>query len=121
MIFSKLRLAILVALLSVGLPALAQDDPPLVDGTVWMESSRLEKEVYLVGADDFLTVEYIVQQQSEDPPTDEQSAISEWWTALEGSDFDDMVDTIDAWYAANPESMETPVLVVIWNSYVDKD
>ena len=53
--------------------AFAEEDIPRIDGTLWGESSHVEKTAYLVGARNFLTVEYVVQQQSDAQPTDEQS------------------------------------------------
>ncbi len=53
--------------------AFAEEDIPLTYGTLWGESSHVEKTAYLVGAGNFLTVEYVAQQQSETQSTDEQS------------------------------------------------
>ena len=44
------------------------EESPMVDGVMWGESSHVEKTAYIVGAGNFLTVEYIVQQKSENPP-----------------------------------------------------
>ena len=101
--------------------AQAQEPPPLIDGTIWTESSEVEKESYLVGASDFLMVELIVQSKADTPLTDDQSAISEWHDALEHVIYEDLIEAIDAWYAANPGSIDTPVLVVVWNEYVETD
>ena len=38
--------------------AFAKEDIPLTDGTLWGEPSHVEKAAYLVGAGNFLTVEY---------------------------------------------------------------
>jgi len=88
---------------------------------MWEESSHVEKMSYLVGAGNFLTVEYIVQQKSETPPTDEQTSIDEWWEASGDTSYDDLIATIDAFYRDNPRQMTVPVLVVIWNTYVETD
>ncbi len=94
---------------------------PLVDGDVWTVSSEEEKEAYLIGAGNFMTVERIVQSKADIAPTDEQSSISSWYTALEATTINELVAAVDAWYTANPGSLETPVLVVIWNSFVETD
>lgn len=99
----------------------AVEDVPLIDGIIWAVSSDVEKESYLVGAGNFMTVEYVVQQQADSPPTDEQSAVSRYWHAIEAVTLNDMIDVIDNWYADNPDNLETPVLVVIWNEYVEKE
>ena len=99
----------------------ASDDVPLIDGIIWAESTDVEKESYLVGAGNFMTVEYVFQQQIENPPTDEQSAVPRYWHAIEDVTLNDMIDVIDSWYMDNPAELETPVLVVIWNEYVEKE
>jgi hypothetical protein len=97
------------------------EDVPLIDGNVWSESTDVEKESYLVGAANFMTVEHVFQQQMDDPPTDEQSAVPRYWDAIEDVTINDMVAVIDSWYTDNPDELETPVLVVIWNEYVEKE
>ena len=115
----------IVALASLAMSAFgtafAEEDSPMVDGVMWEESSHVEKIAYLVGAGNFLTVEYIVQQKSENPPADEQTSIDEWWEAIEGTSLDDLIATVDAYYRDNPRQMTVPVLVVIWNTYVETD
>ena len=113
---------ILVAALASFLLFSAQaEEAPLVDGNVWSVSSEEEKEAYLIGAGNFMTVEYIVQSKADTAPSDDQSAISDWYNALEATTINDIVAAVDAFYAANPGSMDTPVLVVIWNAFVEKD
>ena len=75
----------------------AVEDVPLIDGIIWAVSSDVEKETYLVGAGNFMTVEYVVQQQADSPPTDEQSAVSRYWHAIEAVTLNDMIDVIDNW------------------------
>ena len=101
--------------------AYAEEDSPMAAGVLWGESSHVEKIAYLVGAGNFLTVEYIVQQHSDNPPTDEQSAIGRWWAGIENTSLDDLIATADAFYRDNPNQMTVPVLVVIWNAYVETD
>lgn len=101
--------------------AFAEDDSPMADGVMWEESSHVEKTAYLVGAGNFLTVEYIVQQKSENQPSDEQSAIRRWWDELEDVSLDELIETVDTFYRDNPNQMTVPVLVVIWNAFVETD
>ena len=110
---------------SAGTVAFAQDeevdDIPLIDGNIWAVSTDVEKESYLVGAGNFLTVEYVFQQQMENPPTDEQSSVPRYWDGLEGSTINEMIADVDKWYEDNPDELEKPVLVVIWNEYVEEE
>ena len=102
--------------------ASAQDaDVPLNDGALWQASSQVEKTAYLVGAANFLEVEYVVQQQSDNKATDDQSAIRRWWDALQDDSLDDLINAVDAFYRDNPDQMTVPVLVVIWNTFVETE
>jgi len=101
--------------------AAAEEDSPMAAGVMWGESSHVEKTAYLVGSGNFLTVEYIVQQKSENAPTDEQSAIRQWWDGLEEVSLEELIDAADTFYRENPDQMQEPVLVVIWNSFVETD
>ena len=98
-----------------------EEDSPMVAGVLWGESSHPEKTAYLVGAGNLLTVEYIVQQKSDNQPSDEQSSIRQWWNGLEDVSLDDLINTVDTWYQENPEELQVPVLVVLWNSYIEAD
>ena len=123
--FAASLLGLSLSVGSIGTAAFAQDeevdDIPLIDGTIWNASSEVEKESYLVGAGNFLTVEYVFQHQMENPPTNEQTSVTRYWDGLEGTTLNEMVEVIDNWYEANPDGLERPVLVVIWNEYVEKD
>jgi hypothetical protein len=96
-------------------------DAGLVDGSMWSVSSEEEKEAYLIGAGNFMTIELIVQSKADTELTEHQTAVDNWAAGLDDVTINQMVATIDAWYSANSGSMETPVLVVLWNSYVEAD
>jgi hypothetical protein len=117
----KLMIGVVVLAMSHGVALAQADDAPLTEGNLWNESSHVEKIAYLAGASDFLEVEYVVQQQSGSPPTDEQSAVREWWDSLEDETLNNLIAAIDAYYADNPDQLSVPVMVVIWNSFVETD
>ena len=118
MIFrSAARVAAFLCL--IGAVAAQADEIPLADGKSWMESTNVEKTAYIVGASNMLVVEYITQQKSGNPPTKEQSSVPGFWDNTEGVSIDQLIAAIDRFYKDNPGSMETPVLVVIWNTYVE--
>lgn len=104
-----------------GTVSAQEADVPLNDGALWQASSQVEKTAYLVGAANFLEVEYVVQQQSENKASDEQSAIRRWWDALKDDSLDDLINAVDAFYRDNPDQMTVPVLVVIWNTFVETE
>ena len=98
----------------------AADDEPFLDGDLWSVSSGAEKTAYIVGAGDFMTMEYVSQMEYAKPtPTPEQTTVQSFWKGLNGHTMDSIVKTVDAWYENNPDSMDTPVLVVIWNEIVE--
>ena len=104
-----------------GMVSAQEVDVPLNDGALWQASSQVEKTAYLVGAANFLEVEYVVQQQSDNKATDDQSAIRRWWDALKDDSLDDLINAVDAFYRDNPDQMTVPVLVVIWNTFVETE
>jgi hypothetical protein len=100
--------------------ATAAEDVPLIDGDLWNKSSRVEKTSYLIGAGNYMTVEYVFQVEAADPkPTSGQSPTADFWNGLDDVSLDELIDTIDDWYAANPNELQVPVLVVIWNEIVE--
>ena len=107
--------------LAFGTASAQEDDFPMTDGPLWEASSRVEKTAYLVGAGNFLEVEYVVQQQSENPPTDDQSSVRQFWDGLEDESLDGLIDAVDAFYRDNPDQSTVPVLVVLWNTFVDTE
>ena len=97
------------------------DDAPLADGTQWLESSTVEKTAYLLGAGNFMTIEYVVQQHSGNPPTDEQSSVRRFWEGSEAVSLNELISTIDRFYKENPDKLTQPVLMVIWDEFVEKE
>jgi hypothetical protein len=98
----------------------AEDDEPFVDGDLWSVSSDEEKTSYILGASDFMTMEYVSQMEYAKPtPTTKQTTVQSFWKGLNGHTMDSVVEVVDAWYENNPDSMDTPVLVVIWNEIVE--
>ena len=102
--------------------AFAQEaDVPMAEGVLWIASSNVEKTAYLVGAGNMMEVEYVVQQQSENPGAFEDSSIQRYWDGVADESLDDMIAAIDSFYADNPDQMTVPVLMVIWNTFVETD
>ncbi len=62
--------------------AFAEEDIPLTEGILWGESSHVEKTAYLVGAGNFLTVEYVVQLQSDTQPLTSKAPFGNFGTGL---------------------------------------
>lgn len=94
------------------------EDVPLADGVLWKESTQFEKKAYLVGASNFMSIEYAYQQRNGKPPSDEQTTIRRFWDHTEGVSLDAAIAGIDKWYANNPDHFNRAVLDVIWVIWV---
>ena len=79
-----------------------QTGVPLVHGPIWENSTRDEKRAYLVGVANTLVVAEAVKakRRGEDPSTS--------------------IARIDAWYKANPERRDLPVIGVVYLGIVQQ-
>jgi len=93
--------------------ASAAEDVPFVDGTMWKKSAPILKRTYLVGFSNLMSAEYAYQKEF-GPPPDRQTAIQRLYEEIDDVTLDGAVAKIDAWYAANPDKMDTKVIEVIW-------
>ena len=111
---------VFIIALALSLPnsALAGEDVPLVDGTLWTESSPVEKKSYVIGMANLMVVEYLYQEGSKQMPSDDQTIIQRLYDATEDVTLDGIIDLIDQWYKNHPGQLKEPVIVVIWNEFV---
>ena len=70
------------------------------------------KKAYLVGVANVLQVE--VAYQATNKPTDGQSLVAREVKGLQGQTLDSVRSKLDAWYAANPDKLQRPVLETLW-------
>ena len=95
-------------------------------GNVWMQTSRDNKAAFLFGIETAITVEYFVNSKAAEKAAKEGKAPSStlsrfekgWMTAMKDCSRDQMIEKIDAWYAANPDKQDIPVMNVIWFSLI---
>jgi hypothetical protein len=99
-------------------PAAAADEVPLVDGKVWGKSAPVLKRSYLIGVANILSAEYAFQKQN-GFPDEGKSSIRDAYENIDDITLDQSVARIDAWYAKNPDKLETTVLDVIWIDMVE--
>ena len=97
----------------------AADDLPLVDGTLWTQSSSLEKRTYLIGVGNLLDVEYAYQIKSGQPPSDDQTVVPRLYRGLDGMSLNEVIMHVDEWYERNPEQLDRAVLEVVWIKRVE--
>ncbi len=95
------------------------DDAPIVAGKLWGESSTVEKKSYLLGAGNFISLEYEYQSRTQQPPTPEQSSVPDFFKHTDQITLDQAIQAVDEWYQSNPGKMATPVLTVLWDTLVE--
>ena len=109
----KVRLfaAQLVAATLFAMPAAPQTpSQDLVTGKHWQSSTVQERRAYLIGVSNVISVgaRADVRQGREDTFSLHAQK------GLDGTHLDEAVSAIDAWYKANPDQLDKPVLSVIW-------
>ena len=68
----------------------------------------------------FLTMEYVSQMEYAQPtPARDQTTVQSFWEGLDGMTMEGIVEAVDGWYGKNPNQLDVPVLVVIWNEIVE--
>jgi hypothetical protein len=106
----------------VSLSSLAfAEDIPLANGERWQASSRPEKISYIIGISNLMVLEYLYQEGAGQRPSDDQTIIQRLYHAAEGKTLDAMIAEVDQWYSDNPDKLQEPVLIVIWNEVVKEE
>ena len=103
--------AFLIASTLLAAPAHAQAPAyDLVTGKHWQSSTVQERRAYLIGISNMISVGARVDTRQGRMDTFSLNAQK----GLEGMKLADAVSAIDAWYKANPDQLDKPVLSVIW-------
>ena len=115
---SKWRGGVVVACLTLAAFAtpVRADEVPLITGEHWTKSAEPLKKAYLLGIANTLQIESAYQGTN--PPSDAQSLVSTAAKGLRGQTLDTVRETLDRWYAANPDKLSRPVFEVIWYEVV---
>jgi hypothetical protein len=118
MFSSRLHAVILAAGLCVAVVSSGAraDEVPLVTGEHWTKSSDPVKKAYLIGIANALQIE--AAYQGANPPSDSQSLVPTAAKGLKGQTLDSVRQTVDAFYAAHPERLQTPVFEIVWQEVV---
>ena len=111
--------AIGMLLSSLLIPAASASDVPLVDGTLWQQSTHGDKKSYLIGAANFISLEHAYQQKGDNPPTNKQSSVPDFHNGTAHVTLDHAIGVIDNWYKSHPAELNKPVLVVVWMTLVE--
>lgn len=110
----KRQAAALAALAGLALMAgsvLAQE-VPVVTGEHWTRSTEQVKRVYLIGVANAIQVE--AAYEGANPPSDAQSIVPRLAKGLRGQTLDSVRESLDNWYAKNPDKLQRPVIETIW-------
>jgi len=104
----------LFALTAGGLSA-AEAVAPEITGAVWMKTSHQEKLAFLVGACSVVAIEHHIDLKEANAP----SKFTEGWVlAFKDKTWAEIVDKIDAYFAANPDKGDVLVMDVVWNQLI---
>jgi hypothetical protein len=85
---------------------------PLVTGEHWTKSTDQVKKAYLVGIANAVQVESAYEGTN--PPSDGQSLVPRLTRGMKGQTLDGVRESLDKWYAANPDKLQRPVVETIW-------
>ena len=135
---SVLCLALSLALVLAFAPVRATEIMPEADnskanpvdqltGTVWQKTPEAEKLAFLFGVETAITVEYFVNGKVVEKATKEGKrpvyTLSPfekgWMKAFKGVSRTEVIKMVDAWYAANPQRLDRPVMNVIWREIIE--
>ena len=110
----KWRPALAVAcmtLMAMCINARAQE-VPLVTGEHWTKSTEEMKKAYLVGIANIVLLEMVYEGPNQ--TSDAQSMLPRLVKGLKGHTLDTVRETLNKWYAANPDKLQRPVIETIW-------
>lgn len=89
-------------------------------GEYWLQSTPENKEAYLFGIDSAVAVEKYISEKSQVGKKGKKQIVTlspfetGWMKAFENMTRKEIVEEVDAWYKANPDKQNRPVLEVIW-------
>lgn len=115
-------IAILLATL-LPLPIQAKTPPPspaaavsaqrFANGDDWQRATPQTRQAFLFGIANLLSV--AVDWDDRHVPAGQQTFSRRARTGLGDTSLGEVAARIDAWYDANPDKLDTPVVVVMWN------
>jgi hypothetical protein len=89
---------------------------PVFTGSVWQKATQSEKVAFIWGVCQVVTIEKILAQKFPSLKAEDFSAkVAE---GMAGMKINDIVRSVDDYYAANPAQIEKPVIGVIWDGLV---
>jgi len=86
---------------------------PVLTGSVWQKSTQSEKVAFVWGFCHAVAIEHSLMQQV--PALKVENFSAKVVEGMVGVKMDDVVRTVDEYYAANPSKVEVPVVRVMWD------
>jgi hypothetical protein len=103
---------IVAAWMALAVTGARADEVPLATGEHWTKSSEQVKKAYLIGIANLAQLE--AAYAGANRPADEQSVVPRMVRGLRGQTLDSVRDSLDRWYAANPDKLQRPIIETIW-------
>jgi hypothetical protein len=88
----------------------------LLTGTIWQKASQDEKVAFVWGFCHVVTIEEALMQQY--PQLKVENFSAKVVEGMTGVKMNDIVRTVDEYYAANPGELEVPVMRVMWETLI---
>lgn len=90
---------------------------PLFTGVVWQKASPDEKVAFIWGASHVVTIEQALMAEFKQLKVENFSA--KVVEGMSGVTMNEIVRKVDAFYAANPDKLQEPVMAVIWDTLIE--
>jgi hypothetical protein len=107
--------ALISATVVLSTSAWAQANPPVIDGTLWMNSSAEVRKAFLLGAGNMISLESTYSKKKGTAPPTAGAMVA---GALDDMTLDQVSGRITRWYTANPGRRNMPVMGVLWMDMV---
>ncbi|MCP5159922.1 MAG: hypothetical protein H6974_07690 [Gammaproteobacteria bacterium] len=88
---------------------------PFPGGKEWPTATEREKIAYLLGILNMAMIEY----QFTGPNPKHRTAVEKLVESLDGLSLHQIMETVDAYYQANPDQQQRPIFEVIWFEMVE--
>ncbi len=93
----------------------------VLSGKQWLEASNNEKHAFLYGVTSAFEVEEYFAAKGKKGEVAQSHFAKDWLKVarqIKESDLDTILKEIEAWYKANGDKMDTPVLAVVWKECI---
>ncbi|MBW1854566.1 MAG: hypothetical protein JRJ00_07790 [Deltaproteobacteria bacterium] len=88
----------------------------MLTGDIWQNAPADDKVAFVWGVCHVITIEQVLMKTI--PSLNVENFSGKAAEGLAGLKINDIVKGIDEYYMANPSKLETPVIIVMWNSLI---